>query len=82
MSSDTARKSGVTYYGDTPCRNCAYWRTLGNYKNLKLWACHYALVNRHSRGCEPGEGCTKRTESYRRRIAFKHDGSTEEITSR
>lgn len=43
---DTARKSGVTYYGDTPCRNCAYWRTLGNYKNLKLWACHYALVNR------------------------------------
>lgn len=29
-----------------------------------------------------GERCTKRTESYRRRIAFKHDGSTEEITSR
>ena len=82
MSNDTARKSGVTYYGDMPCRNCAYWRTLGNYKNLKLWACHYALENRHSRGCEPGERCTKRTESYRRRIAFKYDGSTEEITSR
>lgn len=82
MSRDTARKSGVTYYGDMPCRNCAYWRTLGNYKNRKLWACHYALVNRHSRGCEPGERCTKRTESYRRRIAFKYDGSTEEITSR
>lgn len=51
-------------------------------KNLKLWACHYALDNRHSRGCEPGEGCTRRTESYRKRVAFKHDGSTEEITSR
>ena len=79
---DTARKSGVTYYGDMPCRNCAYWRTLGNYKNLKPWACHYALDNRHSRGCEPGEGCTRRTESYRKRVAYKYDGSTKEIKSR
>lgn len=82
MSNDRARKSGGTYYGDMPCRNCAYWRTLGNYKNLKLWACHYALDNRHSRGCEPGEGCTRRTESYRKRVAFKYDGSTKEIKSR
>lgn len=80
--SDTVRKSHATYYGDMPCRGCAYWRPVGNYKQMRLWACHYALDNRHSRGCEPGEGCKRKVSSYRTRVRYKYDGSTKEIKSK
>lgn len=80
--SDTAKRSHGTYYGDMPCRGCAYWRPIGNYKKTKMWACHYALDNRHSRGCEPGERCEKKVSRCIRRQAYKYNGSTEEIKSK
>lgn len=43
------------------CKSCVHYRYLyKNGKNDAPKACHYILDVGHSRGCPPGDGCTRR----------------------
>lgn len=39
----------------TTCAGCRYLNKTGYY-----WSCDYLLANKVSRGCPPGENCTKK----------------------
>lgn len=51
-----------------PCNGCHYWRDAG-----VCYACHYLLVEGHSRGCAVGTDCSCRipydNERYKREVA-------------
>lgn len=81
MNSDTAKRSGVTYYGDTPYRTCAYWRLLGGGVKGQsgTFACHYAIIEKQTRGCEPGEKCVCRKTKVRKRKSWH--GTEVEVTA-
>lgn len=38
------------------CEGCMYYALLGQGNSQK--ACHYILIHKHSRPCDPGAGCT------------------------
>lgn len=58
------------------CRGCVYWRGL-NGKGSKVRVCHFLLDTKQRRGCEPGEGCTRRKTCATRRRAWTDRGEEE-----
>lgn len=50
---------------DGYCRGCVYLG--GVAANRTTHYCAYLLMNREPRGCDPGEGCTKKRKKKRKR---------------
>lgn len=49
------------------CDTCKFWRSINGSGTERLHVCHYIIDYGISRGCKPGDECTRyeeRTEEY------------------
>ena len=54
-----SESNSYVFKGNKRCRTCKYRISLSSGEGLANIACGYILVAKQSRGCNPGDECTK-----------------------